>query len=46
MELPINGSDIPKFKAWINWNGFHLDRETGKVHDGYDFGAYLPDNLA
>ncbi len=41
-ELPINGPlDIPNFKAWINWNGFQLNRQTGKGHDGYDFAAYL-----
>lgn len=39
--LPINGLDIPNFKAWVNWNGFHLDRKTGKGHDGFDFVAYL-----
>jgi hypothetical protein len=39
--LPIDGPDLPDFKSWINWNGFHLDRETGKGHDGYDFAAYL-----
>jgi len=39
--LPIDGSRIPDFKAWVNWNGFHLDRQTGKGHDGFDFAAYL-----
>jgi murein DD-endopeptidase MepM/ murein hydrolase activator NlpD len=39
--LPIDGGDIPGFKEWINWNGFQLDRETGKGHEGFDFGAYL-----
>ncbi len=39
--LPINGADLPDFKAWVNWNGFHLDRGTGEGHDGYDFSAYL-----
>lgn len=28
-------------KAWVNWNGFYLDRKTGKGHDGFDFAAYL-----
>lgn len=43
--LPINGADLPGFKTWVNWNGFHLDRETGRGHDGYDFAAYLtPDD--
>lgn len=42
--LPIEGRDIPGFKAWINWNGFHLNRDTGKGHDGFDFGAYLTDD--
>lgn len=41
VTLPINGADLPDFKAWVNWNGFHLDRKTGKGHDGYDFSAYL-----
>jgi len=39
--LPINGLEIPSFKAWINWNGFHLDEDKGKGHDGFDFAAYL-----
>lgn len=39
--LPIDGSEIPKFKSWINWNGFQLDRKTGKGHDGFDFAAYV-----
>lgn len=39
--LPIDGSEIPNFKAWINWNGFHLDRNTGRGHDGFDFAAYV-----
>lgn len=42
--LPIDGKDLPGFKSWVNWNGFHLDRETGKGHDGYDFAAYLDEN--
>jgi murein DD-endopeptidase MepM/ murein hydrolase activator NlpD len=42
--LPIDGKDIPGFKEWINWNGFQLDRETGKGHDGFDFGAYLTED--
>ena len=41
IALPINDGDLSDFKAWVNWNGFHLDRETGKGHDGYDFAAYL-----
>ncbi len=41
VTLPIDGADLPDFKAWINWNGFHLDRKTGEGHDGYDFAAYL-----
>lgn len=41
ISLPINGSEIPNFKAWVNWNGFHLNRETGKGHDGFDFAAYV-----
>ena len=41
VALPINGGDLSDFKAWVNWNGFHLDRGTGKGHDGYDFAAYL-----
>jgi|SRR3989338_3220249 len=40
-SLPINGSEIPDFKAWVNWNGFHLDRKAGKGHNGFDFAAYL-----
>lgn len=39
--LPIDGSEIPKFKAWINWNGFQLDGMTGNGHDGFDFAAYI-----
>ena len=39
--LPINGKDIPGFKEWVCWNGFQLDRETGKGHSGFDFAAYL-----
>ncbi|MBI2594478.1 M23 family metallopeptidase [Candidatus Curtissbacteria bacterium] len=39
--LPVNESDIPGFKAWVNWNGFQLDRDTGRGHDGFDFAAYL-----
>ena len=39
-ELPINGEqDIPNFKAWVNWNGFLFDGESG--HKGFDFAAYL-----
>ncbi|NBU34271.1 hypothetical protein EB118_07575 [bacterium] len=40
-SLPIDAADIPGFVSWVNCNGFHLDRETGKGHDGFDFGAYL-----
>jgi len=40
-SLPIDGHELPNFKAWVNWNGFSLDRETGKGHSGYDFAAYL-----
>lgn len=39
--LPIDGKELPGFKSWVNWNGFHLDRETGEGHGGYDFAAYL-----
>lgn len=39
--LPIDGSGIPNFKAWVNWNGFQLDRKTGEGHDGFDFAAYI-----
>lgn len=35
VTLPINGKDIPKFKWWINWNGF------SKKHTGFDFAAYI-----
>lgn len=42
--LPVDGKDIPGFKEWINWNGFQLDRETGKGHDGFDFGSYLTED--
>src|SRR3989344_3730984 len=41
VALPISDADLPDFKAWVNWNGFHLNRQTGKGHDGYDFAAYL-----
>lgn len=40
-SLPIDGSDIPNFKAWVDWNGFLLDRNTREGHDGFDFAAYL-----
>lgn len=40
-QLPIQGEDIPDFKAWINWNGFQLNRRTAQGHDGFDFAAYL-----
>lgn len=40
-QLPINGEDLPGFKAWIDWNGFQLNRETGGGHEGFDFAAYL-----
>ena len=39
--LPIDGFEIPNFKAWIGWNGFQLDRKTREGHDGFDFAAYL-----
>lgn len=42
--LPINTDDIPGFVAWVNCNGFLLDRNTGRGHDGFDFGAYLRDD--
>lgn len=41
VALPINEADLLDFKSWVNWNGFQLDRETGKGHDGYDFAVYL-----
>ncbi|TSC90114.1 MAG: hypothetical protein G01um10145_218 [Microgenomates group bacterium Gr01-1014_5] len=40
-SLPINSSDIPNFKEWVNWNGFLFDRETKKGHNGFDFAAYV-----
>lgn len=39
--LPIEGLEIPSFKAWINWNGFQYNPETDKGHKGFDFAAYL-----
>lgn len=39
--LPIKGTDIPNFKAWINWNGFTYNRKTKEGHDGFDFATYL-----
>lgn len=41
VALPINGSELPNVKACINWNGFHLNRETTEGHYGFDFAAYL-----
>lgn len=43
-SLPINGSDIPGFVAWVNGNGFNYDCTTRRGHDGFDFGAYLRDD--
>lgn len=39
--LPIEGLEIPSFKAWINWNGFQYNPETDEGHKGFDFAAYL-----
>ncbi|MCX6812596.1 MAG: M23 family metallopeptidase [Candidatus Berkelbacteria bacterium] len=33
--LPIDGSEIPDFQKWVNWNGFRPN------HSGIDFAAYL-----
>lgn len=42
--LPIIGTELPDFAAWINWNGFNLDRDRRIGHEGYDFAAYLTKN--
>jgi hypothetical protein len=36
--LPVNGSDIPNFREWVNWSGWK-GYEVG--HEAYDFAAYL-----
>lgn len=41
VNLPIDGTEIPDFKEWVNWNGFQLNRTALKGHNGYDFAAYL-----
>ena len=35
IALPINSTDIPAFKKWVEWNGIH------RGHEGYDFAAYI-----
>lgn len=40
-QLPINGGDLPNFKAWVGYNDFQFDRKTGGGHEGFDFAAYL-----
>lgn len=39
LALPIDGSEIPGFKAWICWNAL-----KSKIHDGFDFACYFKDN--
>jgi len=36
--LPIDDSDIPNFKEWVNWSGWK-GYEDG--HEAYDFAVYL-----
>lgn len=39
--LPIDGTEIAGFKAWVNCNGFQPFAPEAHTHDGFDFGAYL-----
>lgn len=39
--MPILPSDIPDFKAWINWSGFE---GYSKNHVAFDFGAFINAN--
>lgn len=43
VSSPIEGKDIPGFKAWINWNDADIDRIGSRkgYHSGVDFAAYL-----
>ncbi len=36
--LPVDGSDIPYFKDWVNWSGW---KGYDDDHKAYDFSAYL-----
>src|SRR3989338_2523281 len=36
--LPVNGSDIPDFREWVNWSGW---QGYSPDHTAYDFAAYL-----
>ncbi|MBL7100799.1 MAG: M23 family metallopeptidase [Nanoarchaeota archaeon] len=37
IALPIETASIPRFKKWVNWNGF------SDKHHAYDFAAYMND---
>lgn len=39
-DLPIWGSDLPDFAAWVNWNGYEVS-PSKKEHGAFDFAAYL-----
>ena len=38
IALPINGSDIPYFREWINWNGW---KGNCHYHTAFDFASYF-----
>ncbi len=38
ITLPINGSDIPNFREWVNWNGW---KGYSPAHEAFDFAAYI-----
>jgi murein DD-endopeptidase MepM/ murein hydrolase activator NlpD len=41
--LPVDGRDLPNFRAWINWNDADIDKtgQRKKYHQGVDFAAYI-----
>ena len=39
--LPIDGSDIPNFREWVNWSGW---KGYSPHHTAYDFAAYLSED--
>jgi len=43
VTMPINGSDLPDFREWVNWNGWNesSSKANPHPHTAHDFAAYL-----
>ena len=39
--LPVDGTDIPHFREWVNWSGW---KGYSPDHTAYDFAAYLSED--